>query len=422
MESLFDLGNVPSVNSFPTTEQIPHERPALLEMCVCPHCTLVQLSTTIAKEDLFTEYRYLSSASQTQIRYLGDLAAMLAKRFTLHEHSRILEVGSNDGTLLAAFLPWTKHILGIDPAKNLVPEASSRGVPMVADFLTEETAEQITKEHGHFDIILGLNVYAHNPDIGALLRATHTLLSPDGTFILEAVNASKTILRGSYDTVYHEHVFCYSLTALHTLYARAGLTVVDVEETPMQGGSLRVYAQRTDHHPTIAPAVAQMLDDERADGITNLGTYQRVGESVRQHIHALREGVEELQRRHGRVWALGASARGVVILNAGKLDTTVIECIVDDTPLKQGRHVPGVHIPVVGWETLRALPKKPTAFLLTAWNYEREVLEKLQRLGDVHEAEIIVPFPALRTVALQRVVAEETYPIPLPTQNAREVR
>lgn len=398
LESMFDLGEVPSVNSFPTAEQLASEHGTLLEVCVCPQCFLVQLSALIPPENLFTEYRYLSAASQTQVRYLEELAGKLAQRFAINGDTRILEVGSNDGTLLAAFLPWTRQVLGVDPAKNLLPEAAARGVPTLDYFLNEATSEEIVRAHGQFDLLLGLNVYAHTPDLQGILRGTKNLLKPDGTFMMEAAYLLKTILRGSYDTVYHEHVFCYSLTALQTQFERAGLTVVDVEETPMQGGSLRVFGQRAESRPRIAPSVAEMLEAERAAGVTELATYQRVGDSVRQHIRALRESVEALKRRHGRVWALGASARGVVILNAGKLDTTLLEAIVDDTPLKQGRHAPGVHVPVVGWEALRDAPQKPTAFLLTSWNYEREVFGKLRRF--VNNADVLVPFPEIRMVSL----------------------
>ena len=321
---------------------------------------------------------------------------MLAERFHVTADTRILEVGSNDGTLLAAFLPLTRHILGVDPAKNLVPEAHARGVPMVADFFTETTAEQIVRDHGQFDLMLGLNVVAHTPDLLGLLRAVRRVLKPQGTFTMEAVHVLKTILQGEYDTVYHEHVYCFSLTALQEQLARAGLTVTDVSETWAQGGSLRVFGQRADSHQTIAPSVARMLEMEASAAMGDLAMYQRVGDRVRAHIHTLRQRVEDLKRRHGRVWALGASARGVVILNAGTLNTTLLEAIVDDTPLKQGRLVPGVHVPVVGWEALQDAPAKPTAYLLTAWNYEREVLGKLRRF--VTEGEILIPFPELRTV------------------------
>lgn len=395
---MFSLGDVPSVNSFPTADEVAREQPVLLEVCVCPACFLVQLSSLIPPENLFTEYRYLSAASQTQMRYLDELAAMLAKRFSLTEKSDVLELGSNDGTLLAAFHPWTRRVLGVDPAKNLAPDAEGRGVPTIADFLTEEVAEQIVRERGQYDLVLGLNVVAHTPDLPGLLRAVHRALKPGGTFMMEAVHVVQTILRAAYDTVYHEHVYCFSLTALQEQFARAGLAVTDVEETWAQGGSLRVFGQRTEDRPIVAPSVARMLETETAAGVRDLVTYQRVGDQVRAHIQALREGLEALKRRHGCVWALGASARGVVILNAGKLGTELLGAIVDDTPLKQGRLVPGVHVPVVGWDALRAAAPRPAAFLLTAWNYEREVLGKLGRI--VPKAEIIAPFPALRTIHL----------------------
>lgn len=399
IESLFDLGKVPSVNSFPTAAEVARERPCLLEVCVCPQCFLVQLSTLIPPGDLFTEYRYLSAASQTQARYLEELAAMLAERFSLTTDTHILELGSNDGTFLAAFHPWTRRVLGVDPAQNLVPLAAARGVPMVADFLTETTAENIVRNHGRFDLVLGLNVVAHTPDLPDVLRAVRRALKPDGTFMMEAVHALQTILRGAYDTVYHEHVYCFSLTALQEQFTRAGLTVVDVEDSPMQGGSLRVFAGRSEDRPVVKPSVAATLETEATAGIRDLTTYQRVGDQVGQHIATLHAQLEDLKHRHGRVWALGASARGVVILNAAKLGADLLDAIVDDTPLKQGRLVPGVHVPVVSWDVLRDTSPKPTAFLLTAWNYEQEVLEKLRRC--VTEGEALIPFPDIRTVLLK---------------------
>lgn len=405
---MFDLGKVPSVNSFPTAEQVPHEQAAPLEVCVCPQCFLVQLSTLIPPADLFTEYRYLSSASQTHVRYLQELAVMLAERFRITADTRILELGSNDGTLLAAFHPWTRHVLGVEPAQNLVPEAGARGVPVVSEFLNEATAEQIVRDHGQYDLVLGLNVIAHTPDLRGVLRAVQRLLAPQGTFMMEAVHVVKTILRGAYDTVYHEHVYCFSLTALREQFGRAGLTAVDVEETWAHGGSLRVFGKRTADCPAVAASIQHLLETEAAAGVRDLATYQRVGDQVRAHIRALRLQVVDLKRRHGRVWALGASARGVVILNVGRLDTLILEAIVDDTPLKQGRLVPGVHVPVVGWEALRDAPEKPTAFLLTSWNYEQEVLEKLRRF--VTEGVALTPFPNIRTVMLAPAEAVATRP------------
>jgi hypothetical protein len=154
MESMFDLGEVPSVNLFPKADETGRERPTLLETCVCPSCWLVQLSTLLPPQGLFTEYRYLSSASQTQVRYLYDLARMLAERFGVTARTRILALGSNDGTLLAAFRPWTTRVLGVDPAKNLAAESEARGVPMIPDFLTQKTAETIAQRYGQCALVL----------------------------------------------------------------------------------------------------------------------------------------------------------------------------------------------------------------------------------------------------------------------------
>lgn len=406
---MFDLGAVPSVNSFPRADDVHREQPVRLSVVVCPRCFLVQLEDLIPPPDLFTEYRYLSSASQTQVKYLQNLARMLAERLRIGRDAKILELGSNDGTLLAAFAPWTKNVLGVDPAANLVPEAAARGVPTLPQFLTEEVAERIVREHGHFDLVLGLNVIAHTPDLGGVLRAVRTVLKPSGTFVMEAVDVRKTILRGAYDTVYHEHVYCFSLTALTAQFARAGLAVTDVEDTWAQGGSLRVFGQRSETAEALSPNVGRVLERERAAGVTELATYQRVGNAVRAHIATLRAALTGLKRRHGRVWALGASARGVVILNAGNLGTDLLEAIVDDTPLKQGRLTPGVHVPVVGWEALGEATEKPTGYLLSAWNYEAEVLQKLRRY--VSRGEVIVPFPTLRTVLLELAAVPAARPV-----------
>src|SRR5581483_4907744 len=177
-----------------------------------------------------------------------------------------------------------------------------------------------------------------------------SVLAPGGTFVMEAVDVSRTILRGEFDTVYHEHVYCFSLSALVALLARAGLTVVDVEALPTQGGSLRVFSRRTDARP--APSVAAWLENEMALGILRPGTYERVGEQVRAFKPALLEQLHRLKQKHGRVFGLGAPARGVVILNFCGIGPELLDAVVDDTPLKQGRLVPGVHVPVVDWQAV----------------------------------------------------------------------
>ncbi|TSC80410.1 MAG: C-methyltransferase [Candidatus Peregrinibacteria bacterium Gr01-1014_25] len=396
LKAMFDLGVVPSVNTYFTKEELHREYPYLLDVHWCTHCTLVQLGTIVPPGELFSHYQHLSSASQSNIRHLEELAATLKQKLSIGASTRVMDVGSNDGTLLSKFLDRTPHVLGVDPAENLVTYAKERGVEQIAAFLNPETAKTIVASHGRRDLIMALNVVAHTPDVRNLLRAVNTVLAEKGTFVMEAVHVFATILKGEFDTVYHEHVYCFSLTALVPLLAQAGLTVVDVEEIPTQGGSLRVYARHTSEQPGIADVVHRLLEREEKEGVRDPETYARVGRQVEAFKRDFRQSLQVLRAKHGRIVALGAPARGVVIMNACGISTDIVDAVVDDTPLKQGRLMPGVHIPVISWKELAANPA--SGYVLLSWNYEEEMLSKLR--GCVREADVVIPFPTLRTVRL----------------------
>ncbi len=277
-----------------------------------------------------------------------------------------------------------------------MPYARAKGVKQIAAFLTESMARDIVTAHGVYDLVLAVNVVAHTPDVRTLLRAIRAVLGPPGTFVMEAVYVFSTILKGEFDTIYHEHVYCFSLTALVPLFAQAGLTIVAVEEIPTQGGSVRVYAQRSEHQPVVTPSVPALLASEEAQGVWLPETYNRVGRQVEAFKRQLRQNVIGLKKKHGRVIGLGAPARGVVILNACGIGPELLEAVVDDTPLKQGRLVPGVHMPVISWNELSR--QNVSAFLLLSWNYEPEILAKLRQ--HVTTGKVLVPFPAIRTIDL----------------------
>ncbi|MCE9556235.1 MAG: methyltransferase domain-containing protein [Planctomycetes bacterium] len=395
LSRMFSLGNVPGVNAFFTPEEVGRERPYPLDVAWCRECTLVQLESIVPPGELFSHYQHLSSASQSNVRHLGELAALLTSRLGISQQSKVLEIGSNDGTLLSAIKGASQaDVLGVDPARNLAEYAQQKGVDQISDFFTPELADKIVAERGARDLVVALNVVAHTPDVSSLLNGIARVLAPGGTFVMEAVHVMRTILHGEFDTVYHEHVYCFSLTALVPLLRRAGLTVVDVEEIPTQGGSLRVYARRSDSRPVAADSVAKLLQTEAGEGVRDPATYQSVGDRVRQFKVDLLARLKELRQSHGRVFGLGAPARGVVILNYCGIGPELLDAVVDDTPLKQGRLVPGVHIPVVDWNAVER--DKPGGYLVLSWNYEREILDKLRR--HVSAAEVLVPFPELRTV------------------------
>lgn len=391
LSEIFDLGLVPSVNAFRTREELAGERAHRLGMYWCRSCTLVQLGEIVPPAELFTSYQHLSSASQSNVRHLEEVAHLLGERYALGPSSRVLEVGSNDGSLLAHIRRRAGTVLGVDPARNLATLARERGVETISDFFGEAVASQIVREHGRFDVIVALNVVAHTPDVQGLLGAIARVLAPGGTFVMEAVHVFPTILHGEFDTVYHEHVYCFSLTALELLLGRAGLMVVDVEQIPTQGASLRVHARHAGEGVAPSAAVARLRAEEEAEGVRDEATYARVGVRVQAFKQTLRERLGDLRARHGRVYGLGAPARGVVVLNYCQIGPDLVPVVIDDTPLKQGRLVPGVHIPVAGWDVLAADP--PTAYLLLSWNYEQEIARKLARW--VRTAELLVPFPEI---------------------------
>lgn len=401
LREMFRLGAVPPVNTFFTTEDSSRERAYPLTVSCCPRCFLVQLTDVVSPEELFRQYQHLSSASAANVRHLRELAESITRRLRLRQDAAILDIGSNDGTLLAQFRGMTTALLGVDPAENLVSYANAQGVEQWTTFLSEDVADRIVRERGKRDLVLALNVVAHTPDVNALLRAVKRILKPGGTFVMETVDVFATILRGEFDTVYHEHVYCFSLASLLPLLQYAGLMVTDAERIPTQGGSLRIFASPAEEQPEVSPNVAALLQEEERAGGRDLAAYLRAGGRVREFREELRQRVRELHLRHGRVWGIGAPARGVVMLNFADIGSDLLEAVVDDTPLKQGRVVPGAHIPVVSWDALGENP--PTAFLLLSWNYAEHLLERL--CATVPSAAVLIPFPEMREVVLTAVPA-----------------
>ncbi|HUS39692.1 MAG: class I SAM-dependent methyltransferase [Pirellulales bacterium] len=396
LERMFSLGDVPGVNAFLEADHLDQERPYPLDVAWCRECTLVQLESIVPPEELFSHYQHLSSASQSNAQHLASLADTLIERLNLHASSKIMEIGSNDGTLLTEFKRVTSHLLGVDPAENLAQYARQKGVDVISAFFNAAVADRVIAERGRQDLVLALNVVAHTPDVNALLAAVGRVLAPGGTFVMEAVHVHRTILHGEFDTIYHEHVYCFSLTALAPLLERAGLTIVDVQQLPTQGGSLRVFAKHADEQPALADSVEQLFTAESNEGVRDPDTYEQVGKRVGQFKDELLTKLDALKNKHGCIYGLGAPARGVVILNYCGIGPDDLDAVVDDTPLKQGRMVPGVHIPVVDWQAVA--DQQPGGYLLLSWNYQREIVAKLRK--HVESAEILIPFPEICTVTV----------------------
>lgn len=389
------LGNIPPVNAFIPENEISREIAYPLNLAYCPVCLLVQLEEVVPPEKLFVNYLHLSAASASNVNHLKEVAEILNKRFKINNQTKILEIGSNDGTLPAFLKAYTPNVVGVDPAKNLIETNRQKGVDYIADFFNTSTASNILKTRGQFDLIVALNVIPHTYNVVDLLKGARIILSKEGTLIMEGVYALETILRGEFDTIYHEHVYTFSLHALIATFRMAGLKIVDIEKIPTQGGSLRVYAQKEESSGVISDSVKSLLEEERKIGLDNPQTYNSVSSKAENFKKEIRKLIDSQKAKHGKLIGLGAPARGVVILNYCKIGTDDLDYVVDDTTLKQNKVVPGMHIPVKSMETLKS--EKKRAFLLLSWNYKDHFITKLKEMFSSFE--IIVPFPKLEIIS-----------------------
>jgi SAM-dependent methyltransferase len=388
------LGAMPPVNAYLDPADLGAERAYPLDLWFCPRCALVQLSPVVDPALLYGRYTYLSSASRTNVARLEALADGLAREHGLGAGSRVLEIGSNDGTLLGRLARRGPVVLGVDPARNVAPLAEAAGVPTVVAFFGERLGRELAREHGPFDLVLALNVVAHTPDFRDLLRGVQALLAPGGRFVVEVVHIWPTLLAGEIDTIYHEHVYCFSLLAFAHACGPAGLSLVDAERISAQGGSLRVVLQRSEDVTAPGARVEALLAEERAAGLDRLETYARIAGQARALREGVREGVRALRAEADVVVGLGASARGVVLMNHSGLGPGDVDFVVDDTPLKQGKLMPGCHVPVHDWTKIPKGTK--VAGLMLSWNYRREILAKLAARAP--GAAVLVPLPALEVV------------------------
>jgi SAM-dependent methyltransferase len=396
LRPVVSLGELPLVNAFVTSGQEAAERRFSLDVHFCEACALVQLDPIVAPDALFGHYTYLSSASDSFAAHLRTLAHALAGAMALSDASRVLEIGSNDGTFLAELEKTTPHVLGVDPAANVAARAEAAGVPTLVALFDSTLAHQLAREHGGFDLVVALNVVAHVPDVMDVLRGVRTVLKPDGAFVLEVAYVKGTILSGAIDTLYHEHVHNFSLLALEGACRRAGLVVTDASVVPVQGGSLRVVARPDSGAWPVSARAEALLADERAAGLDRFEAYAGVAPRAAALRERLRAAVERLRGERGPLVGLGAPARGVVLMNYCGFTADDVRLVVDDTPLKQGKLVPGCRVPVRGWDAIA--PGEDVTGLMLSWNYRAEVLGKLARRTT--RGRVVIPLPELQEVTI----------------------
>lgn len=395
LAEVIDLGEQPLANNLLREEHLSEPEPRFpLIVDVCCDCWLMQLRELVPPTDLFSEYIYFSSFSDTMLQHARAAVERYRSEFGLNETSFVVEIASNDGYLLKNFVAAGVPCLGFEPAANVARVAEKEGVESRVEFFGSETASNLAKERRKADLILGNNVFAHAPDVNDFVGGLKALLSEEGSIVLEFPYGVEMVENCEFDTIYHEHVYYFTLRPLVELFSRHGLDCYDVEQLPIHGGSLRIFVAHSGTKP-VRNSVGDLLDEESRKGFATVeryGAFRESAERVREELSSfLREKHEEGRSLAG----YGASAKGSTLLNFLGGAESALEFIVDRSHYKQGKLSPGCHIPILSPEAL--VERKPDYAVLLVWNFAEEVIRQqadyLSRGG-----KFVIPLPSLRVV------------------------
>ncbi len=395
LESVLFLGFIPPVNTMPEVDTTPVEQPAYpLELMRCPSCTLVQIRLEVDAEVLFPfSYPYLSGSTRILRENFAQLYIETKKRISLDEDSLVIDIGSNDGTLLSNFKEGGHRVLGVEPSQAGVV-ARERGVETLTAYFNKELAEQLKAERGPAQVITAANVFAHIGDIHSVVDGICAGLAEDGVFVSESHYLLSLIDTLQYDTIYHEHLRHYSLKSLQVLLAKHELEVFDLQLIPTHGGSIRVYAGRPGQHK-ISPNVQQQLQEEDERGLNDGSALKNFRARVLQSKCDLYELLAPLKRQQSRIYGIGAPSRASTLINYTGLDDGVIDCVLEIAGShKLGKYIPGTRIPVLDEEKL--FEDQPEYALLLSWHITDELVTNLRKKG--FKGRFISPLPGPRII------------------------
>ncbi len=376
-----DLGLSPLCESYVAPEDLnAGETFYPLHAYVCGQCFLVQLEQYVSAEDIFRDYAYFSSYSDSWLAHAKTYVEMITTRLRLHQQSLVVELASNDGYLLQYFAEYGVPVLGIEPAENVAKDAVERGVETLTEFFTVELANQLVRDGIRADLVIGNNVLAQVPDLNDFVAGVKRLLKPDGVVTMEFPHLARLVEENQFDTIYHEHFSYFSFSTACRIFAAHGLSVFDVEEVPTHGGSLRIYAGHDDAARVVTDAAQQLLETERRDGLDDLAYYTSFAERVEQIRYALMEFLIEKKRAGKRVVGYGAPGKGNTLLNYCGVRSDLLEFTVDRSPHKQGMFLPGTRIPIYAPEKIDEA--RPDYILILPWNIKDEIVQQLAGAAD----------------------------------------
>lgn len=390
-----DLGSTPWSNSFlPDAAAIAKERSFPLKVMVCAECFLVQTTENVPADEIFNaDYAYLSSFSTSWLEHAKRYAEMMTERFELSAASTVVEVASNDGYLLQYFAAQGIQVLGVEPAANAAKIAESRGVATKVAFFGRETAQALVESGVRADVTAANNVLAHVPDIADFVSGFAILLKPDGVSTFEFPHLLTMIDGIQFDTIYHEHYSYMSLLAVERIFGACGLKVFDVEEIPTHGGSLRVFAQKAQGARAVTDRLLALRAKEEAFGLKEMATYERFGTRIEGVCEEFKTFLRQAKVAGKTVAAYGAAAKGNTFLNVCGVNADDIVFVVDRSDIKQGKLLPGSHIPVYAPSHIEIA--KPDYLVILPWNLTEEIVRSNDYIR-AWDGRFVVAIPTLR--------------------------
>ncbi len=396
-DTFVDLGMSPLCESFLDESALNQMEPFYpLHVYVCQQCFLVQLHEYVPPEEIFREYAYYSSYSETWLNHARRYAEQIVGQLRLTATSSVVEIASNDGYLLQCFHERAIPVLGIEPARNVAQVALQKGIPTVMEFFGTELASRLTADGQAADLLIGNNVLAQVPDLNDFVAGMKILLKPTGMMTLEFAHLTRLVEGNQFDTVYHEHYSYFSLLSVQAIFAAHELTLYDVEEIPTHGGSLRIYVRHvTDATKPISSRGPALLARERAAGVGTLEYYAAFEEQVRETKRELLRFLITATGAGKSVVGYGAPGKGNTLLNYCGIRTDFLDYTVDRNPYKQGKYLPGSHIPIHAPEKIKAT--RPDYVLILPWNLEGEIMSQMAHILE-WGGKFVVPIPTTRVV------------------------